>query len=59
MQQVYITVDRNWRGLGNIPQSGLMLASEFADWNAELKSNVQAVNTQEPVACRSGDVLQG
>ncbi|MDP3008351.1 MAG: hydrogenase formation protein HypD [Methylococcales bacterium] len=59
MQQVFITVDRNWRGLGNIPQSGLMLAAEFADWNAELKFNVQAVNTQEPVACRSGDVLQG
>jgi hydrogenase expression/formation protein HypD len=59
MQQVFITVDRNWRGLGNIPQSGLMLAPEFADWNAELKFNVQAVNTQEPVACRSGDVLQG
>jgi hydrogenase expression/formation protein HypD len=59
MQQVFITVDRNWRGLGNIPQSGLMLAPEFADWNAELKFNVQAVNTQEPVACRSGEVLQG
>lgn len=59
MQQVFITVDRNWRGLGNIPQSGLMLAPEFAAWNAELKFNVQAVNTQEPVACRSGDVLQG
>jgi len=59
MQQVFITVDRNWRGLGNIPQSGLMLAPEFADWNAELKFNVQAINTQEPVACRSGDVLQG
>ena len=59
MQQVFITVDRNWRGLGNIAQSGLRLAPEFADWNAELKFNVQAVNTQEPVACRSGDVLQG
>lgn len=59
MQQVFITVDRNWRGLGNIPQSGLMLAPEFTDWNAELKFNVQSVNTQEPVACRSGDVLQG
>ncbi len=59
MQQVFITVDRLWRGLGEIPQSGLMLAPEFAAWNAEHKFNVQAVNTQEPVACRSGDVLQG
>ena len=59
MQQVFQTVDRNWRGLGEIPQSGLMLAPEFADWNAELKFNVQTINTEEPKACRSGDVLQG
>ncbi len=59
MQQVFITVDRSWRGLGEIPQSGLMLAPEFAAWNAEHKFNVQAINSQEPKACRSGDVLQG
>jgi hydrogenase expression/formation protein HypD len=59
MQQVFITVDRSWRGLGDIPQSGLMLAPEFTAWNAEHKFNVQAINSQEPKACRSGDVLQG
>ena len=59
MQQVFITVDRSWRGLGEIPQSGLMLAPEFADWNAEVKFNLQAINSQEPKACRSGEVLQG
>ncbi len=59
MQQVFITVDRSWRGLGEIPQSGLMLAPEFAAWNAEHKFNALAINSQEPKACRSGDVLQG
>jgi len=59
MHQVFITVDRNWRGLGEIPQSGLMLAPSFDAWNAELKFNVQTINTEEPKACRSGDVLQG
>jgi|WetSurSiteA1Bulk_404760.scaffolds.fasta_scaffold00004_32 hydrogenase expression/formation protein HypD len=59
MQQVFQTVDRNWRGLGEIPQSGLMLAPSFDAWNAELKFNVQTINTEEPKACRSGDVLQG
>ncbi len=59
MQQVFITVNRNWRGLGEITASGLSLAPEFADWNAELKFNVATINTQEPAACRSGEVLQG
>lgn len=59
MQQVFVTVDRNWRGLGEIAQSGLMLAPEFADWNAEVKFNLQAINTEEPKACCSGEVLQG
>jgi hydrogenase expression/formation protein HypD len=36
-----------------------MLAPEFAAWNAEHKFNVLAINSQEPKACRSGDVLQG
>ncbi|CAG0939559.1 partial Hydrogenase maturation factor HypD, partial [Candidatus Brocadiaceae bacterium] len=59
MQQVFITVHRNWRGLGEIADSGLMLAPEFNAWNAELKFKVQDLNTKEPKACRSGDVLQG
>ena len=59
MQQVFIEVNQNWRGLGEIPNSGLNLAPEFNQWNAELKFNVQHLNTEEPKACRSGDVLQG
>ena len=59
MQQVFIEVNRNWRGLGEITHSGLTLAPDFNQWNAELKFNVQDINTKEPTACRSGDVLQG
>ena len=59
MQQVFITVDRSWRGLGEIAQSGLMLNNEFDAWNAEHKFNIETINTLEPKACRSGEVLQG
>lgn len=59
MQQVFITVNRSWRGLGEIAQSGLSLAPEFADWNAELKFKIATIDSPEPAACRSGEVLQG
>lgn len=59
MQQVFSEVNQNWRGLGEIPNSGLSLSPEFKQWNAEQKFNVQDLNTEEPKTCRSGDVLQG
>jgi hydrogenase expression/formation protein HypD len=59
MAQVFITVDRSWRGLGEIPNSGLSLSPEFAAWNAEQKFAIQTIATEEPKACRSGEVLQG
>jgi hydrogenase expression/formation protein HypD len=59
LQQVFAVVDRNWRGLGEIPLSGLALKPEFAEWDAEQRFSVSSINTQEPAACRSGEVLKG
>lgn len=59
MQQVFAVVDRSWRGLGEIPSSGLALKPEYAHWNAEQRFAVTAIDSQEPTACRSGDILQG
>ena len=59
MQKVFDVVNRNWRGLGEIPESGLALNSDYDDWNAEQRFSVSTINTQEPAACRSGEVLQG
>ncbi len=59
MQKVFKVVDRRWRGLGEIPASGLALTEEYDPWNAEQRFAVTAINTQEPVGCRSGEVLQG
>ncbi len=59
LQQVFAVVDRSWRGLGEIPISGLALKPEFAEWDAEQRFAVDTIATQEPTACRSGEVLQG
>jgi hydrogenase expression/formation protein HypD len=57
--RVFQLVNRQWRGIGEIPASGLGLREEFADHDAELKFGVQAITAQEPEECRAGDVLRG
>lgn len=59
IKNVFDVVNRNWRGLGEIAQSGLALNSDYANWNAENRFAVSEINTAEPRACKSGDVLQG
>jgi hydrogenase expression/formation protein HypD len=56
---VFEHVDRQWRGIGSIPQSGLGLRPEFADFDAEVRFGLDALHVTEPEACRAGDVLRG
>lgn len=59
MGQVFDVADRNWRGLGMIAGGGLALNDDYRTYNAELRFPVGGITTQEPAACRSGEVLQG
>jgi len=57
--RVFELVDRNWRGIGAIPRSGLGVREEFAAFDAERKFAVGEIRTAEPTVCRAGDVLRG
>ena len=59
VSQVFELVDRKWRGIGEIPRSGLGLRPEFADFDAELRFGLGDLSVEEPVECRAGDVLRG
>jgi hydrogenase expression/formation protein HypD len=59
VSQVVRLVDRNWRGIGEIPQSGLGLREEYADFDAEFRFGLGHVQVSEPAECRAGDVLRG
>ncbi len=50
---------RKWRGLGEIPASGLALRSQYEAWDAEKKFGLADHHTAEPPECLSGLVLQG
>ncbi len=59
IEQVFTQVDRDWRGLGRIPASGLALRPEFKAFDAEHRFG--PVDGHEPAGsqCIAGLVLQG
>ena len=59
VEQVFELADRKWRGIGEIPGSGLVLREEFADFDAERKFGLGDITVDEPAECRAGDVLRG
>jgi hydrogenase expression/formation protein HypD len=59
VDRVFQLVDRAWRGIGQIPSSGLGLREEFAEFDAEKKFDLGSIRTSEPAECMAGDVLRG
>ena len=57
--KVFRVVPRKWRGIGEIPRSGLGLASEFAEFDAETRFGVSGYTAEEDPECISGLVMQG
>ena len=59
LDDVFEVVDRSWRGIGLIPQSGWRLSEKYREYDAEHRFAVSGIDTHESTVCRSGEVLQG
>jgi len=59
IRQVFQVGDREWRGIGMIPNSGYNLTNEFVDYDAERKFGIQGVKANEHPNCKAGDILKG
>ena len=59
VEQVFEVCDRRWRGIGNIPNSGLRLRPEFGSFDAEERFQVGDIVTEESPLCIAGQILQG
>ena len=59
MQQVFQVVSRPWRGIGEIPQSGLGLAEAYEAYDAGKRFNLATNSEVLDMGCMSGLVLQG
>lgn len=59
LARVYEVTDAVWRGMGEIPASGLKLRDEFAAFDIERVEPVEIERVEKKSACRCGEVLRG
>lgn len=57
--EVFRVVHRKWRGVGEIPMSGLGLAEKYEAFDAEKRFGATANGGEESPECVSGLILQG
>jgi hydrogenase expression/formation protein HypD len=59
IREVFTVVPRKWRGVGEIPKSGLGLSAEYAAFDAERRFGLEEYTAPESAECIAGLVLQG
>ena len=59
IREVFQVVRRRWRGVGEIPASGLGLREAYADFDAERRFGAAVSGADISSECQSGLVLQG
>jgi len=59
MEEVFEPVAARWRGLGMIPESGLLLREGFREMDAALVFGIPCEDKKDPPGCLCGEILQG
>ena len=59
MQQIFEPCPAKWRGMGEVPDSGLKLRQEFARFDAEVTFDIKKEPAIEPKGCLCGEILRG
>ena len=59
MHNVFDTTGASWRGIGEIPNSGLKLKVKYARFDAGREFDVALPPAREAPGCRCGEVLRG
>ncbi|MFX0096359.1 MAG: hydrogenase formation protein HypD [Candidatus Hodarchaeota archaeon] len=64
MSEVFAPIDTEWRGFPKIPNSGMSLKSNFAEYDARLiyedeLEELQHIQFEEPEGCLCSEILRG
>lgn len=59
IREVFEIASRKWRGIGEIPQSGLELRQKYAEFDARRRFDISSFAIAESPECISGQILQG
>jgi hydrogenase expression/formation protein HypD len=59
INDVFTVTDQEWRGIGNIPGSGLKISPAYSEFDAEEYFDTEITGTRESDVCIAGKILQG
>lgn len=59
LYNVFETADARWRGLGELPASGLVIRKAYEDFDAMKKLGLSLPDVKAIAGCQCGDVLRG
>jgi hydrogenase expression/formation protein HypD len=59
IHKVFKVGNREWRGIGEIPNSGYVLTDEFIAYDAERKFGINNIKVKENEHCIAGEILKG
>jgi hydrogenase expression/formation protein HypD len=59
IEKVFEVSDRDWRGIGTIPQSGWEVGSNYIQYNARSKFNLEPLEEKENKNCIAGEIMKG
>lgn len=57
IDEIFEPADTCWRGLGDLPASGLRVRAQFAAFDARRRLGLPPAENHEPPGCRCGDVI--
>lgn len=59
IEEIFEVTDREWRGIGNITNSGYGIKDEYSAYDAGKKFNIDIARSLEDLSCLSGDMMKG
>lgn len=59
IREVFKPTDSFWRGVGNIPKSGLKINKDFSNIDSESNIEVEVEKTKDHKGCICGEILKG
>ena len=59
IKEVFEIGNREWRGIGEIPNSGYVIKEAYKKYDAELKFSIEHIKVPENLECIAGEILRG
>lgn len=59
VEEVFMVTERRWRGIGDLPESGLAVRPAFAQFDAEARFGPVVCSPEAETPCIAGEILRG